>query len=248
VLNDGFSIGGIIHRIWLGDGEIPPHVRPWFPSEQIGFPGWTVRWWREDDLAQVAEAAICGHLLMRRDLGVGLRADILRYELLRQFGGVYVDVDFEFFRAMDEIMLEDCMHVGFERGRVASNALIASPAGFGFWEFMLRRIRAVVTRPPMHDREVLWWTGPHAMTEALRMWVSDRWASREIRDGDGEEVGHLIDHADVVIWNREVLYPYGYWEHTWREFRREDHPRAYAAHHWAATWMGKEPEDETDNE
>jgi mannosyltransferase OCH1-like enzyme len=215
---------------------MPSQVVPWIPTERIGFPGWQIRWWGDEDLGDIAEHAICGHLLQDERLGVGLRADILRYELLRLYGGVYVDVDFEFFRPLDEIMLEGCLHLGFERGKVGSNALIASPAGFGFWEFMLRRIRAVVTRPAMNAREVLWWTGPHALTEALRMWTNDRWMSRSLKNREGDEVGYLVDHADVVIWNREILYPYGYWEHTWEQFRKEDHPQAYAAHHWSASW------------
>lgn len=233
------NITEAVHRIWLGEAKIPDHVSEWIPTENIGFPGWPVKWWREEDLGEVAERAICGHLLLNKSLGVGLRADILRYELLRLLGGVYIDIDFEFFRPMDEIMVDGCLHVGFERGRVASNALIASPPGFGFWEFFLRRIKAVVTRPASNMREVLWWTGPHALTEALRMWVNDRWMTREIVDADGRPAGNLIDHGDLVIWNREIVYPYGYWEHTWEDFDRERYPAAYAAHHWAATWIPK---------
>ena len=222
---------------------MPPQVRPWIPTERIGFPEWQVRWWRDEDLAKIAEHAICGHLLEREDLGIVLRTDILRYELLRLYGGVCVDIDFEFFRPLDEIILEGCLHVGFERAMVASNALIASPPGFPFWELMLRRIRAVVTRPPMHAREGLWWTGSHALTEALRMWTNDRWMSREITNGEGHQVGHLIDHADVVIWNREVLYPYGNDESTWENFRKKDFPKAYAANHWMSSWAGENVPD-----
>ncbi|NQW99612.1 hypothetical protein HQ447_03060 [bacterium] len=102
----------------------------WLESARTGFPGWCEIWGRGADLETLAETAVCGALLLDETLGAGLRSEILKYEVLRLHGGVQVDWDFQLFRLLDEIMLEGCLHVGCQRARMASNALIASPAGF----------------------------------------------------------------------------------------------------------------------
>ena len=65
----------------------------------------------------------------------GEKADILRYEILNQFGGLYVDTDFECLRAFDALHKLCDFYIGLEsierrfQSPRMSNALIACSAG-----------------------------------------------------------------------------------------------------------------------
>jgi hypothetical protein len=103
-------------------------------------------------------------------------------------------------------MIVDCLHLSIIRGRVLSNSLMASPPGFGFWEFFLHRIRGAVIRQPINDREIAWWTGPYALGESIRMWLNDNWLSQALSDADGVSVANLYEHGDLVVWNQNAVF------------------------------------------
>lgn len=78
----------IIHQIWLG-GDPPEICREWM-SSWANLHGWEYKLWTEEDVKTLK--------LYNRDLydsidNLGEKSDILRLEILYQFGGVYVDVD-----------------------------------------------------------------------------------------------------------------------------------------------------------
>ncbi|MEO6949659.1 MAG: glycosyltransferase [Ginsengibacter sp.] len=87
------TIPKIIHQIWIG-----PHTPPWkwinsFREEFMKyFPDWEYKLWREYDIDKLD--------LINRDLydaepDFAGKTDILRYELLYHFGGIYIDADSE---------------------------------------------------------------------------------------------------------------------------------------------------------
>ena len=87
------SVPKIIHQIWIG-----PHTPPWkwINSFKIDFknqfPDWEYRLWREEDIAQLK---MLNQDLYQQENVFSGKTDILRYELLYQFGGIYIDADSE---------------------------------------------------------------------------------------------------------------------------------------------------------
>ncbi len=87
------SVPKIIHQIWIG-----PYTPPWkwINSFKIDFknqfPDWEYKLWREEDIAQLKMRNL--DLYQHEDVYSG-KSDILRYELLYQFGGIYIDADSE---------------------------------------------------------------------------------------------------------------------------------------------------------
>ena len=134
----------IVHRVSLSTEPSAADVS--LAGQETGFPGWETRWWGERDLGELVPHCICGELLLDRRLGLEFRTNVLRYELLRCFGGAVVESGFEMFRPLDEIMVEDCVHAGLVGDRILGDGLLVSPAGHPFWEFMLRRILARARR------------------------------------------------------------------------------------------------------
>jgi len=106
------KIPKIIHQIWLG-GEIPErYVKYREKMIQIN-PNWECKLWTDKD---VESFGLKNKILYNNIKNLGARSDIFRYEILERFGGLYVDVDFDFIKPFD-----DLCHLDFFAGNGHSN-------------------------------------------------------------------------------------------------------------------------------
>ena len=83
----------IVHQIWLG-GPVPEVYQAWM-SSWLALNGWEYKLWTDEELKTFH--------LHNKDLfdmakNFGEKSDILRLEILFQYGGGYVDTDFECLR------------------------------------------------------------------------------------------------------------------------------------------------------
>jgi mannosyltransferase OCH1-like enzyme len=97
------KIPKIIHQIWLGS-DLPFNYRKLCRSWETHHPGWKYKLWTDADASKIK--------ITRRDLydqatNPGMKSDILRYEILRQYGGVYVDTDFVCIKPLDDLTFLD---------------------------------------------------------------------------------------------------------------------------------------------
>ena len=85
------SIPKIIHQIWLG-----PNKRPdiWMDSWKIEYikqnPDWTYKLWTEKDINMLQ---MKNRKIYEYEKFYNGKSDIARYEILYQFGGVFIDAD-----------------------------------------------------------------------------------------------------------------------------------------------------------
>ncbi len=97
-----------IHQIWLGC-PLPDKYREYIDSWKIFHPEWEHKLWTDGDDVDIP----------RRDLfdsigNPGQKSDFLRYHILNQFGGIYVDTDFECLKSFDTLSYaEFLVGVGF---------------------------------------------------------------------------------------------------------------------------------------
>lgn len=108
----GYKIPKIIHQIWLGKDPIPEMCVQWMQS-WARLKGWTYKLWTDEDIAKMT--------LHNRDLfenaeNYGEKTDIIRLEILKKYGGVYADVDYECLRPEIFDELNKCydFYIGFE--------------------------------------------------------------------------------------------------------------------------------------
>ncbi len=113
-----YKIPPIIHFVWLGPRSFPPesveNVRTWIAHH----PGWTVKFWTDRDrqppcqgmeliVVQNSSFARFGKCF-EQSQNWGEKSDLLRYEILSQEGGVYVDHDANCLQPFDG------MHRGYD--------------------------------------------------------------------------------------------------------------------------------------
>ncbi len=105
------KIPRVIHQIWLG-GEVPEKYHNWMAA-WAAMEGWEYRLWRDKDVESMS--------LYNRDLyelstNLGEKSDILRLEVLSQYGGIYVDVDYECVNidVFQELHNQYDFYIGFE--------------------------------------------------------------------------------------------------------------------------------------
>jgi mannosyltransferase OCH1-like enzyme len=91
----------IIHQIWLGSPlpeEFQVLQQSWIEYHMNR--GWTYKLWTDEDVAQLQ---LHNQEFYDATDNYGVKSDILRWELLYNFGGVYVDMDYECLRSLDEL-------------------------------------------------------------------------------------------------------------------------------------------------
>lgn len=116
----GIAIPRVFHRVWLGDRAMPAAFDAYADTWQHHHPDWELRLWTD------ADAPTLPALSRARNLAE--RADLVRYEILRRHGGVYLDTDVECLRRIDELLDGVVAFAGYEvPGRVCNAVLGAVP-------------------------------------------------------------------------------------------------------------------------
>jgi mannosyltransferase OCH1-like enzyme len=139
-------------------------------------PGWSFKIWRNRDLRRLLPAKVVARARHYTEL-----SDLVRFEVLRRHGGVYVDTDVECLHPFDDLLQGERVLMGYESpGRVGS-AVLAGVAGHPFFVDAATLARETVGLGANSADA----TGPYFLTVLVR------------------------DHPDVTILPEEAFYPYG---------------------------------------
>ena len=115
----------MFHRIWLTDPQnpklIPANYEDNWNAWRRQFPGEEFRTWTNQDIEDFPSVSS----LVHEAQGMARKADILRYAVLHDFGGVYLDCDVEPYHRPD--FLQDLTQV-----IVCSESDVASICSIGF--------------------------------------------------------------------------------------------------------------------
>jgi mannosyltransferase OCH1-like enzyme len=204
------KIPKIFHRIWIGDNPMPQQFIDWGKSWLEHHPDWEMREW--NDVEEVVVNKDC--LPLSRNLSQ--TSDILRYELLYRYGGIYLDTDFVCQKNI-EALLEDADFVGAGElpNMVSAGFIAVIPQHPLIWDVMQslpERIRSTT----MNQARA---TGPGMLTA---IWEKYKF------------------FPEIKSYGPALFYPY-----SWKQRYTHRHlafPEAYAVHHWAGSWL-KEKHD-----
>lgn len=120
----------IIHYCWIGGAEMPELEQRCLASWHQHMPDWEYRRWDESNF-DIAEAP----LYVRQAYDArkfAFVSDYVRLWALEQYGGLYMDVDFEVFRPFDDLMDKYPAFAGYEgskRKPVMQGVIASEPHG-----------------------------------------------------------------------------------------------------------------------
>jgi hypothetical protein len=212
----------VFHRIWLGGRPMPDEFKRYGDSWLELNPEWEMRTWSEENLP-----AIINRTEFEASTTLAGKSDVLRFELLWQFGGVYVDTDFQALKPLGALLDNINTFFADEGPNTPATAILGSVPRDPFYEHL---IAAIPDSVRSHDGLVEQ-TGPGFFAREI-----DRFLHRDrlIRNLGAvwEHVSHDMSRR-LYGFETRFFYPYGYWE---QHRRHETFADAYAAHHWAHSW------------
>lgn len=184
------AIPRTVHRIWLGAAEdLPAEQRAFGESWARLNPGWEVRLWGDGDV----DALVSDPAAYARARNPSERSDVLRYEILRRFGGVYADTDVECLRPLEPLLGGVRAFAGYEAPGRLGTAIVGTTPGHPLVERAVAALSRTIGTGTYPDA-----SGPVFLTAVAR------------------------GVPDLVRFPREVFYPYGHDEPERRHERFRD--------------------------
>jgi len=100
----------IIHQIWIGD-TVPQELKQFQESWRRYHPDWEYKLWTQHDIPFLN---LYNKKLIDGAENPAELSDLLRYEILYQQGGVYIDMDFECLQPLDVLHHAYDFYIGIQ--------------------------------------------------------------------------------------------------------------------------------------
>lgn len=110
-----------IHYIWLGKSKKNRVIRKCIKSWKRYFPDWEIIEWNEDNL-DLGINEYCRQAYNAKKYAFA--SDVLRFDILHRYGGLYFDVDVEVIKDFSELLENYEAFAGFENGYVAPGLVL----------------------------------------------------------------------------------------------------------------------------
>ena len=222
----------IIHQIWEGRTEpLPDFYKQLGETWKHHHPEWQYEFWDGNRM----ELFIKEHFTQWSDIYFNYkynvqRWDVIRYLILYRMGGMYVDFDYECFEPFDRFIqgddkcyfaMEPADHChALEAGNYFNNALMASPPGHPFFEYVIAHLE---TSPYAYTgnkfQDVLFSTGPMMLSHLYKQFTDKTsidffsaeqvspWSKMEVNDfvagrGDKEKLNKKLETAIAIHYFR----------------------------------------------
>lgn len=151
----------ILHQIWLGVSPPPLALMATFRKNH---PDWSYRLWRDNNLPPLqnqSQFQWCKRM--------SKRADILRYELLYHYGGIYMDADFLSLRSMEDLRDMEFfagIEKSFKNGRILmANGAIGIEPQHPLMRNLIHKI-SLLSQKQCEAHSATHTTGPIVFTQA----------------------------------------------------------------------------------
>lgn len=154
----------IFHQIWLGS-EYPEKYLVLLETFKTIHPDWEFKIWTDKD---VEAWDFPTKKLFQRVKNLGTKSDILRYEILYQQGGVYIDTDFVCAKSFNELChLDFFAGTGHMSDPLFFNGLLGSVPGNIILKTAIENLLRLEDISEQNYDQILKFTGPEFISKTF---------------------------------------------------------------------------------
>jgi mannosyltransferase OCH1-like enzyme len=210
----------IIHQIWLGS-PLPEKYKEIQATWKKYHPDWEYRLWTDEDAKTFP---MKNRALFENAKNWGEKSDIFRYEILYQYGGLYVDTDFECLRPFD-ILHQLCdFYIGLDsierkfQGPRLLNGLMASAPNHPILQKCLDSLSG---GDPTNCDNIQWRTGPGLIARVFFECMNDKKYKNVALPATyfyplpGPKRNGCLGGPIKNAWIQEESFAIHYWDGSW---------------------------------
>jgi len=212
-----YKIPKIIHQIWIGPLPVPELYKKLQKTWQTMHPDWTYMLWTDKEVNNLSLVNRQFYLLEK---AYSAKADILRYEILYVFGGVYIDMDCECLQPFDILHKHYDLYTGIipnNARAVLANGIIGATPHHPFLKMLIDEMYKF-----QHEKDPFKRNGVFYFSSQFGHFIAQNKQSR------------------VIAFPHSYFYPFK-WHHGTKIGNDEKiRPESFAIHYWGSTIEQKE--------
>lgn len=240
--NASLKIPKLIHQIWLG-GKLPAEYHDFRASWIYHHPNWQFIFWTDSTLNYDQGAVVDSFATLEKALknnvkfivvdiksilfdnriffdkatNYGESSDILKWEIVYRFGGLYVDTDYECLKPLDQLHYMYDFYTGIVPLDTNFSQLGAALYGATPGHPIMQQC-VLGIKDNQHIAQIVIKTGPIHFTKSFCKAAMDQ------------------QHQINIALPASYFYPCGY-EQRGQPQQIWHKPEAFAVHHWAGSWL-----------
>jgi mannosyltransferase OCH1-like enzyme len=210
------KIPKIVHQIWLG-GNMPEAEQKMVSQVKSSLAkDWVHMLWTEKEINNLSN--FHNKELYNQTPNYGQKSDILRYNILNDIGGVYMDTDFILLQQFDDLLdLDFFCGVAYDDQPSLFNGLIGSSPGNELIRDLLELDRPLMYHDAMKLMDS---TGPFFLTRKV--------------------FKHLYNNKDICVLPNSFLYPLPNFDRSksrGTDYKNYIEEESICCHMWSSSWM-----------
>jgi mannosyltransferase OCH1-like enzyme len=216
--NNMNEIPKIMHFIWLGNNNLPHNYLDYIESWIKNHEDWIFCFWNDDNIPTLINQKYYDETNV-----YAMKADILRYELLYIFGGVYVDCDFLCIQNIENIIKKYRGFSGYESDKYIAIGLMGFIAYDNILLNIIKRLSYNINISINNNIPEL--SGPIFFTEMWNIYRTDLHYSFPIKyfysytyQDKNNKKGYMINNDNYAI---------HMWGHSWDTNKIKDNIEDY---------------------
>ncbi|MBA3751388.1 hypothetical protein H0X06_01115 [Candidatus Dependentiae bacterium] len=217
----------IVHQIWVGPKTPPAIFQKSLESIHKYLPGWEYKLWTDADIPSLK---LYNQKFYDLSKNYGEKADILRYEILYRYGGIYLDVDFVCLKPFDDLLQYDLwtsIYPPDSNADIGNSIIGTIPEHPLLWDCVVTLKDDWYSFNTGHLLDVVYKAGPVHFQKSFMKFIND-------------------NTTNIIAFPASYFYPVDFKSRPSKSKnsakKREDKitsmikPESYAIHYWAGSW------------